>query len=447
MKQTVLMVVLLVLGSGGAMIYGPFIGVAVYYLFAVLRPQALWGWALPEVRWSFYVSLATLVSLAVHPAGNANTRAFGATHRTMLAFACWITASHMFALNDFISAIWYTEYVKIVVMFFCASVAVRDLKQIRLLYVVAVGAIGYIAYEMNALYLFDRRLDIYHEGFGGLDNNGAGLMLAMGVPMAYFLWQTYENYWRWLFFAMIPVILHAVFMSFSRGAMLSLLLVWPLMILRTRRRGQILLFLGCLCVLIPTLAGTEIRDRFFSIEKYEEDQSSQARFESWGVAWKIIKDYPVFGVGLRNAPLLLTQYGGSSDFRAIHSQYLQIAADSGLPALALYLWLFLGAWRALRRTQRHCREWTSDDAKCAYNLASGLESGVAIFCVGSIFLSLEVFELPYLLILLAVKLGLVVQAEQKPLARRYPAVATQMLQASELAATSRLHSTPSGQGR
>ncbi len=52
---------------------------------------------------------------------------------------------------------------------------------------------------------------------------------------------------------------------------------------------------------------------------------------------------------------------------------------------------------------------TTDDDRLAYNLACGIEGALVVFCVGSVFLSLEIFELPYLLILLGLKLSLVAQ--------------------------------------
>ena len=42
---------------------------------------------------------------------------------------------------------------------------------------------------------------------------------------------------------------------------------------------------------------------------------------------------------------------------------------------------------------------------------SGLETSLAVFFVGSAFLSLEVFELPYLLALLGAQLAVLVRAE------------------------------------
>jgi hypothetical protein len=105
------------------------------------------------------------------------------------------------------------------------------------------------------------------------------------------------------------------------------------------------------------------------------------------------------------------RYGADRIGRTIHSQYIQIAADSGFPALMFYLLLLFGTWRALRRTQKRCRKSDSEDDRLAYNLACGIEGALAVFCIGAAFLSIEVVELPYLLILLGLKLSLVAQEE------------------------------------
>jgi probable O-glycosylation ligase (exosortase A-associated) len=411
MKQTFLMMILLVTGTVGPFISGPFIGVAVYYLFAVLRPQAIWGWALPSIGWSFYVALATIITTMVYyPRGWYGKRFTGA-HLAVFCFALWITLSNFAALNPVLSSRWYWEYFKIFVMFFCSSLVVHKFSEVRTLYKIAMFALGYIAYEMNLLYLVDRRMDIYFLGFADWDNNGAGLMLAMGIPMAYFMWQSTTQWWRWCFLAMLIVMLHAVLLSFSRGAMAALVLTFPLLIVRSKQRRTMIAFVLCLAFAIPLLAGPEIRARFFSTGEYQQDRSAQSRVEGWRAAWAMAKDYPLFGVGLRNSDFLSFQYGADVEGRTIHSQYFQILADSGFPALAFYVLTIFGTWRALRWTQRRCSHATDEDNKLAYNIASGIEGALAVFCVGALFLSLQIFELPYLLILMALKLRLAVSQE------------------------------------
>ena len=66
MKQTLFMIALTLFGSGGAFLFGPFLGFAVYLTYAVLRPQFLWEWALPQgVQWSFFVAVATMAAVVL----------------------------------------------------------------------------------------------------------------------------------------------------------------------------------------------------------------------------------------------------------------------------------------------------------------------------------------------------------------------------------------------
>ncbi len=406
------MSVLLLLGTVGAFVRGPFYGVAVYYLFAVLRPQYLWKWALPpDIQWSFYVAVAAIAASLYYGRTDSHTGWFKWGSAAMLLFGIWITVSCLFAIDTDVAFQPYIEYVKIFVMFFCSIRIITKFPQVRVLYLIAVISLAYIAYEMNFLYLFSGRMDFYHNGYGGLDNNGAGLMIAMGIPMAYFLWQGYTRWWRWLFLASVPIMLHAVLMSYSRGAMVSLIIVAPLFVLRSTKanRKSMIAVLACLLLLLPFLAGKEIHDRFFSVEQYQQDESAQSRFGSWHAALGIALDHPFLGVGVRNANLLSQQYGADMEGRTIHSVYLQIAADSGFPALGLYIAIFFIAWRTLRRFQEQCRQSTSNDHWLAYNMACGLEAALVVFCFGAAFLSLETFELPYLLILLALQLPVSVE--------------------------------------
>jgi O-antigen ligase len=166
----------------------------------------------------------------------------------------------------------------------------------------------------------------------------------------------------------------------------------------------------CLLMLLPFLAGKEISNRFFSVQQYREDVSAQSRFDSWKAALGIALDYPILGVGVRNSEIFSNKYGADMQGRTIHSVYLQVAADSGFPAMGFYLATFFIAWRTLRRFQKQYRN--SYEHRLAYNLACGLEAALAVFLIGGVFLSLETFELPYLLILLALQLPASVPVEE-----------------------------------
>lgn len=84
-----------------------------------------------------------------------------------------------------------------------------------------------------------------------------------------------------------------------------------------------------------------LRNRIKSIIDFGETSNSQ-RIEIWKKTLASIVRKPLLGVGIGNFPIILNQdlrlaKAGSS----AHNLYLQIAAETGLPVLALFLWLIL----------------------------------------------------------------------------------------------------------
>jgi probable O-glycosylation ligase (exosortase A-associated) len=424
-KQLVFMVVTTLAGTVGVYLISPFYGVFVYSMFAVLRPQYMWEWSLPEgVAWSYYVAIATIGAGILGVLGAIDVRdsqaakeqqphRLGIAHWSVLLFGLWIGVTYMTARNTDAAYPWFEVYLKIFLMYLVSAYLIRSVRQVWILYVMTALVLGYIAYEINYLYLVNGYLGIFHNGYGGLDNNGAGLMLAMGAPLCWFCYEGFQRWWRWAFLLVIPVIIHAVLMTYSRGAMMSLLVMCPFLVLRSRRRLQLgAAFLAFAVVLIPIMAGPQISDRFLTIRDHDVDESANNRRQSWWAAWQIANDNPLFGVGVRNANLFSHQYGADREGRTIHSQYLQIAADNGLVGLALYLGALGTAWLSLRRCRRAVADRMDDESCRIAAIANGVECSMAVYCCGAIFLSLEVFELPYLLLLLAAQLEVVSQPGQ-----------------------------------
>lgn len=412
-----LMILLTALGTLGVYLLNPIYGVLVYYIFALLRPQELWVWVLPEgLAWSYYVGLATLFAAFLSAIGGLpDSRPptpirpmFGRGHYVMFLFGAWIAITTYLAQHEEAAEKWFMEYLKIVLMFAASAILIKTVEEIRLLLVAAVVVLSYLAFDINLDYVQSGSMKVYFHGHGGLDNNGAGLMLAMSIPLMYYLFEALTSRWRWLFLLGIPLAAHAVQMTFSRGAMLSLLVGLPLIVWRSRYRKK--LFLAVVLLGPPFVyltAGQEIQRRFFSIETaHEMDDSAKSRLQSWGAALRIANDYPIFGVGVRNANLFSYQYGADMEGRTIHSTYLQIAADNGYTGLGIYLFLLITVAREIAYLRRETRGRDDPESRLYYGLSAGVECSLAIFCFGTMFLSLEVFELPYFLMLCAVQMAL-----------------------------------------
>ena len=421
-------------GCLGGLLRGPFVPVLVYYGFVVLRPQALWRFQLDQyanLGWSFYLACAALVSYlpwvfgGVGAADDPERRVFPKftwSHRLMMMFGLWMTLSYLNANDNGRAWQSYEEFLKIWVMYALSTQVIRSFRQIHLLYIVATLSLAYLAFEIVQIYLMTGYLVLVKRGFAGQDNNGAALLLAMGLPLCFFAWEMTRGWYRWAFLLMMPVIGEAVLSSYSRGAMVSAAAAAPFYLLYTRKRKFVLVCFALTAVAVPFVAGKEIKERFLTTLNANDDESFQSRNLSRGIAIAIANDYPVFGAGIRCSGLEMLSRGGDMENRTVHNQYLQIAADEGWVGLAWYM-LFLGAaftamWRARRRL------WREPDPECvrAVAMLGGIECALITFFVGAMALSMETFELPYLLLLIGTQVWSIVNAQvavpPRPVARQ-----------------------------
>jgi len=168
--------------------------------------------------------------------------------------------------------------------------------------------------------------------------------------------------------------------------------------------GAALALIMCLSV----MAGPQIKERFLSTTQYRTDASAQSRFDSWAAAWHIAWENPVLGKGIRNSNQYTMNYGADMMGRTIHNQYLQIAADTGIPAAAVYIFMLAyGMWN-FRVARRMCRDALpdADEEKRptilhASRIALACQGSLLIFIFDGMFLSLEMFETPWLLLVIA----------------------------------------------
>lgn len=415
-KQTLFMAAVSALAVVGSLVRGPYVGILVYYCYAVLRPQSLWEYALPRgVQWSLYVAVGAIAAAAVYRSGlvayatagptrGAKVPPWNALHWLMLAFAGWMTISYVFAQNQERAWMTFDIYLKTTLMFVVAAATVYRLSQFWILLAALTLMDVYVAYEANMQYLRLGRNLIHEYGFGGLDNNGAALMLAMGLPLCYFLWEGTKGWWRWGYLLATPVLAHAVQLTFSRGAMLSALLALPVVFAFSRHKKALAVLVVLGAVFVVSRSGPELQERFFSINQHDVDESANSRKRAWKAAIEIANERPIFGVGLRcSAPHMKAH--GADDGMTIHSQYLQLAADTGWVGMAAYLAVYAAALWYGFRVWWLTRRWPDyPEVRKARALAAGITSALVLYGIGAVFLSLETFELPYVLFLLTAQL-------------------------------------------
>ncbi|MGE0268337.1 MAG: O-antigen ligase family protein [Candidatus Omnitrophota bacterium] len=134
-----------------------------------------------------------------------------------------------------------------------------------------------------------------------------------------------------------------------------------------------LLFGGIFVVKMVNERTTNIGGSYKSVFFNTSDRGS-----NWSEALSIIKERPVFGVGLNN----YTRVAFLEKFRRPeypHNCYLQIAAEMGLVGLLSFFWVFWSLFKAGGNHLKQLKEYLS------YHLHLGVMAGLGAFLIQSFF--------------------------------------------------------------
>jgi len=154
----------------------------------------------------------------------------------------------------------------------------------------------------------------------------------------------------------------AIILSLTRNAWLGS--VAGLTVILLLRKPRALLPLAGILLLLIVTSPAGLRGRL-AAGFDPQDPNTRNRIEIFGTALRLIRDNPWFGVGPKNVSTEGLRYRGTHEFedwmyQHMHNNFLQIAAERGLPGLVCWLWL-MGrlAWDAgslLRRASRRARD-------------------------------------------------------------------------------------------
>jgi O-antigen ligase len=198
------------------------------------------------------------------------------------------------------------------------------------------------------------------------------LMLVIGAALARVLFGTRDRMWAAL---VMPALLVAVPLTFSRSAEVGVCAAIALLLLLKDRR--LLAVLPILAAVFFVIAPARITDRFESIFNLK-NPTNLDRLVMLREGVHMIKDHPVLGIGPNMVLPLYAQYREPDAVNAVnphlHNVPVQIAAERGLPALAIWLWFIVGLIVALAKQMR-----VKDQKMLA---ATGLAAVVAMLAAG-----------------------------------------------------------------
>jgi O-antigen ligase len=114
----------------------------------------------------------------------------------------------------------------------------------------------------------------------------------------------------------------------------------------------------------------------------------------------MIQAHPWAGVGIGNFKPMMLQYRekGSTTDTIAHNAYVEIAAELGLPGLAVYLAMLGCAYQTLKQVRRPPFRASP---RLVRQAALGLQAGLLGFAVASFFVSAEYQKLFWLMVFLS----------------------------------------------
>jgi len=125
-----------------------------------------------------------------------------------------------------------------------------------------------------------------------------------------------------------------------------------------------------------------------------DDDSALARTDELKRSIMVAAMHPLFGVGMNNYILY------SNTNKATHNAYTQVAAEMGLIAFAIYVWLLVSPFRRLRQVEAATRN--SKRKPPVYYLAVGLQASLVGYMVVSVFASVAYQWYAYYLVAYAI---------------------------------------------
>ncbi len=258
----------------------------------------------------------------------------------------------------------------------------------------------------------------------GLDANYEALSMVMMIPLA--AWMACAEgarLWRTVGALAAVSLTGAAFLTQSRGGLLALAIVGLAALLRARRKPAARLALLAAFGALLALAPSSLWHRFESISlsgapANGDEMAAQARLELIVAGLGMVESHPLLGIGLDRFKAVAPDYDQrlrhSGASYIAHNTYLQVAAETGLPGLALFAALMAAGFGNFRAAERRARD------PALAGLAAALRLGLLAYAVAGLFLTAEFVVWYWLLIFLSRNLreiaaaGLSLESSQFP---------------------------------
>jgi len=324
--------------------------------------------------------------------------------KLLLALFTWQCMSIPFAFYRTGALMWViNKCSKALIAAFLVSLIVDSISQVRQLILIQAAAVA-------AMTLFS--VLRYHGGrmggvLGGVfDNpNDLAMNIALNWPLCWmFLLSSKNPLKKALWAAGMLIMVRGVMLTYSRSGFLALLVGAALSLWEFGVRGKryyllgTALFLGMVFVILgPSNYSDRIKSIFSDSDRSMDNggteiyggDAREARIEMLKESLAVTATHPIFGVG----PGQFEAY--TNLWHVAHNTYTELSADTGVPALGLFIGILVLAFRNLRRMRLTQAYKDSEEFRL---LVGGLWAGMASYVTGAMFANTGYQLFPYFMV-------------------------------------------------
>ncbi|MDD5584131.1 MAG: O-antigen ligase family protein [Candidatus Omnitrophica bacterium] len=239
------------------------------------------------------------------------------------------------------------KYVCFFSIFFVALNTVWEKKQFERLFSIAIiwAALLCLYGIMRTYFVFQRADTAWFSSFGNRNSFASYMILFASLGIGYSVACT-DKFKKILFGFLGAFICASIFLSLSRAGALSMVCSLALIFLflkeAKKSKGQlwiVLISIGIAIAFIAISGFEPLKNRFFLLR-----EGLASRISIMNDAIHIVRNFPLFGVGLGNFHIIFTAYRKfvyAGYFYYLHNDHLQLILETGLFAsLSYYLFLF-----------------------------------------------------------------------------------------------------------
>lgn len=334
---------------------------------------------------------------------------------TLTFVSYWLMGSK-FSLQSSV----FMSCLSIAFLFFVVLSVVDTVERLRWTLLTAVAAMGWAS-----LYVFKEWLrdPMWRPGSISGDANYFALNAGFVLPVALLLVLRSRAFWERIFaLGCMAAIIVSNNLGASRGGLLGVAaaFLWLIWHSPRRLRNFVIIFL----LLVPPLLLLPSSPlRRLAHPQPSDVTGERNRLIAWKAGLRMIEHHPLTGIGVGQFKPKMLQYAdrGTGFTSIAHNTYIEVAAETGLPAFLLFTALLFFTYRTLSQVRRE----TSETGPPLVHLAAlSLQAGFVGYLVGAFFLSAEYQKLFWLWVFLSMTLPALVRvpADDRQKKHRYKLV-------------------------